>query len=90
MNMVKLAAATGVFLLVAGVAAARELREFDSESAAQKHCPKDIVVWSNIKGGGIFHVKGSKLYGKTRDGGFLCRREAEGAGWHEYDRDDRR
>jgi hypothetical protein len=90
MNMVKLAAATGVFLLVAGAAAARELREFDSEAAAQKHCPKDIVVWSNIKGGGIFHVKGSKLYGKTRDGGFLCRREAEGTGWHEYDRDDRR
>jgi hypothetical protein len=90
MNMVKPAAAAGVFLLLASVAAARELREFDSESAAQKHCPKDIVVWSNVKGGGIFHVKGSKLYGRTSDGGFLCRREAEDAGWHEYVRDDRR
>jgi hypothetical protein len=90
MNMVKLAAATGVFLLLAGVAAARELREYDSESAAQKHCPKDTVVWSNVKGGGLFHVKGSKLYGRTSDGGYLCRREAEDAGWHEYVRDDRR
>jgi hypothetical protein len=74
-------------VLPAIAAQAKEVKEFDLEAAAQKHCPKDAVVWSNVKGGGIFHVKGSKLYGKTTDGGYLCRKEAEAAGWHEYEGD---
>ncbi|HXY98478.1 MAG TPA: hypothetical protein VEI03_00670 [Stellaceae bacterium] len=79
--------AIGALLLPALAAEAREVKEFDLEAAAQKHCPKDAVVWSNVKGGGIFHVKGSKLYGKTTDGGYLCRKEAENAGWKEYEND---
>jgi hypothetical protein len=71
-------------LLPAAAAQAKEVKEYDFEAAAQKHCPKDVVVWSNVKGGGLYHVKGSKLYGKTTDGGYLCRKEAEAAGWHEY------
>ena len=77
--------AIAVLMLPAVAAEAREVKEFDFEAAAQKHCPKDVVVWSNVKGGGIFHVQGSKLYGKTTDGGYLCRKEAEAAGWKEYD-----
>lgn len=77
----------GVVAMHAAAAEAREVKEFDMEAAAQKHCPKDVVVWSNVKGGGIFHVKGSKLYGRTTDGGYLCRKEAEAAGWHEYKND---
>jgi hypothetical protein len=80
----------GVFAVLAVAAEAREVKEFDMEAAAQKHCPKDVVVWSNVKGGGIFHVKGSKLYGKTTDGGYLCRKEAEDAGWHEYEGDQQK
>jgi hypothetical protein len=76
-----------VALLLPAAAQAKEVKEYDFEAAAQKHCPKDAVVWSNVKGGGIYHVKGSKLYGKTTDGGYLCRKEAEAAGWHEYDND---
>lgn len=79
--------AVGVFVLLAAAAEAREVKEFDMEAAAQKHCPKDAVVWSNVRGGGIFHVKGSKLYGRTTDGGYLCRKEAEEAGWKEYEND---
>jgi hypothetical protein len=82
--------AVALSLLAASPASAREIKEFDSEQAAQKRCPKDIVVWSNVKGGGVFHAKGSRLYGKTRDGGYLCRTEAENAGWHEYEHDDRK
>jgi hypothetical protein len=78
-----------LLLLPAVAAQAKEVKEFDFESAAQKHCPKDVVVWSNVKGGGIFHIKGSKLYGKTTDGGYLCRKEAEAAGWKEYENDQR-
>jgi hypothetical protein len=79
--------AIGLVLLPAAAAEAREVKEFDLEDAAQKHCPKDVVVWSNVKGGGIFHIKGTKLYGRTTDGGYLCRREAEAAGWKEYEND---
>ena len=87
MTVPKLLLVVGTFLLLAGAAEARELREFDSEAAAQKHCPKDDVVWSNVKGGGIFHIKGSKLYGRTSDGGYTCRKEAEAVGWREFDGD---
>ena len=74
-------------LLLPALAEAREVKEFDFEAAAQKHCPKDQVVWSNVRGGGIYHLRGTQLYGKTTDGGYLCRKEADASGWHEYEND---
>jgi hypothetical protein len=68
----------------AGVAHARELKEFATEKLAQDHCPKDTVVWSEVKGGGYYHLRGSTWYGKTSDGAYLCLGEAERAGWKEY------
>ena len=41
--------------LIAPVAAATTL--FNSEQEAQHHCPKDTVVWLNLKTG-IYHWKG--------------------------------
>ena len=70
--------------LTAGSAFARELKEFPTEEKAQKHCPKDEVVWSEFRGGGLYHLKGSPRYGKTEDGGYLCRKEAEADGWKEF------
>jgi hypothetical protein len=69
---------------VSGSAFARELKEFPTEEKAQKHCPKDTVVWSEFRGGGYFHAKGSPRYGKGEDGGYLCRKEAEAEGWKEF------
>ena len=40
---------------------------FDTESAAQAHCPKDVVVWLNIPSG-IYHYKGERWYGRTEHG----------------------
>lgn len=57
---------------------------FDTESAAQKHCPRDEVVWLNIPSG-IYHEKGMRWYGRTKHGTYVCRREADAAG----DRDTR-
>ena len=37
---------------------------FDTESAAQAHCPKDVVVWLNIPSG-IYHYQGERWYGRT-------------------------
>jgi len=71
-------------LVGAADAQARQLKEYPTEAAAKKHCPKDEVVWSEVKGGGFYHVKGSRLYGRTPDGGYLCLKEAEQAGWKEY------
>jgi hypothetical protein len=48
---------------------------FDSEDAAQRHCPRDIVVWLNIPSG-IYHYRGERWYARTRHGTFVCEKEA--------------
>jgi len=48
---------------------------FDTESAAQAHCPKDVVVWLNTPSG-IYHYKGERWYGRTKHGGYACEKEA--------------
>ena len=55
------------------------LQQFDSEAAAQAHCPSDTVVWLNTKTG-IWHEKGMRWYGNTRQGAYVCRKEAAAAG----------
>lgn len=57
---------------------------FDTEQTAQAHCPSDVVVWLNTRSG-IWHEKGMRWYGRTREGAYVCRREAAAAG----DRDTR-
>jgi hypothetical protein len=68
----------------AAVVVASALRLFDTEAAAQRHCPSDVIVWLNTKTG-IFHEKGMRWYGRTREGAYVCRREALADG----DRDTR-
>lgn len=51
------------------------LDQFDNEQAAQKHCPSDIVVWLNLPTG-IFHYKGQRWYGITKNGAYVCKQEA--------------
>jgi hypothetical protein len=48
---------------------------FDTESQAQGHCPKDVVVWLNIPSG-IYHYKGERWYGRTKHGAYACEKEA--------------
>jgi hypothetical protein len=60
------------------------LQLFATESAAQKHCPRDVVVWLNTNSG-IYHEKGMRWYGNTKAGAYVCRSEADAAG----DRDTR-
>lgn len=63
---------------------AGSLQLFSAETAAQKHCPKDEVVWLNTNSG-IYHEKGMRWYGNTKAGAYVCRKEADAAG----DRDTR-
>ena len=55
------------------------LQLFATESAAQAHCPRDVVVWLNTNSG-IYHEKGMRWYGNTKSGAYVCRREADAAG----------
>jgi hypothetical protein len=55
------------------------LQLFAAESAAQAHCPRDVVVWLNTNSG-IYHEKGMRWYGNTKSGAYVCRREADAAG----------
>lgn len=52
---------------------------FSTESAAQAHCHKDVVVWLNIPSG-IYHYKGERWYGRTKHGAYACEKEAIKAG----------
>jgi hypothetical protein len=55
---------------------------FDTEAAAQTHCPSDVVVWLNTKTG-IWHEKGMRWYGHTKEGAYVCRKEAAAAGYRD-------
>lgn len=52
---------------------------FDSELAAQKHCPRDVVVWLNTPTG-VYHEKGMRWYGRTKHGAYVCKKEADATG----------
>ncbi|BBJ00237.1 hypothetical protein FGKAn22_19290 [Ferrigenium kumadai] len=76
--------------------------QFQSEQAAQQHCPDDTVVWLNLRSGNV-HSKGMKWYGKTQGGAYVCKKDlpkkkaeakASGgkdkAGWRKVVQDDAR
>ena len=53
--------------------------KFATELEAQRHCPGDIVVWVNAKTG-VYHFRGQRWYGNTKEGYFECRSEADREG----------
>lgn len=59
--------------------AAGSLTLYRTEQQAQKHCPKDTVVWLNLPSG-IYHFKGQRWYGNTNNGDYVCEQEADQAG----------
>lgn len=76
---------TAASYYVASAASAQgTLRLFDTEAAAQAHCPRDEVVWLSTNTG-IYHEKGMRWHGRTKHGAYVCRKEANAAG----DRDTR-
>jgi hypothetical protein len=65
--------------LTSGLVRAEGLQLFETEGAAQTHCPADIVVWLNTPSG-IYHFKGMRWYGNTLRGAYVCKKEADAAG----------
>jgi len=64
------------------VAISASIQLFDAEQAAQRHCPTDQVVWLNTCSG-IYHEKGMRWYGNTKYGAYVCRKEADAAGYRD-------
>jgi hypothetical protein len=58
---------------------ALSLERFASELQAQHHCPKDVVVWLNLPTM-IWHYRGQRWYGSTKNGAYVCRQEASAEG----------
>lgn len=55
------------------------MQEYSTPQEAQAHCPNDTVVWLNTRTG-IYHFRGQRWYGNTRQGAYECRREANKEG----------
>jgi len=78
MRLIAIAFAVLVVFLPS-VAAVAGAAQFPTEAAAKTHCPKDTVVWLNIPSG-VYHFAGQRWYGKTKDGVYVCKAEADADG----------
>jgi hypothetical protein len=56
-------------------------RFFATLPDATTACGADTVVWVN-KTTGVYHLKESRWFGKTKDGAYGCRIEMDQAGYH--------
>ncbi len=72
-------AAAFAILFVCGFTSPHPAAMFTNAQDAQQHCSNDSVVWLNLPTG-IFHFRGSRWYGATRHGAFVCEKEAVMAG----------
>ena len=55
------------------------LQSFSTEQLAKQHCPFDTVVWLNLNTR-VYHFKGEHLYGNTKNGTYVCQKEADKVG----------
>jgi hypothetical protein len=57
----------------------RSNNQFASEAEARSNCRGDTVVWVNTKSR-VYHFPGSKDFGNTKHGAFMCRADADRTG----------
>lgn len=79
------AAVLGVLVVVAvsPVVASETLAQtqrFQFELWAQNHCPIDTVVWVTASSQ-TYNSRAERWYGRTKDGAFACKLDAEKAGY---------
>jgi hypothetical protein len=55
--------------------------QFQTEASARQHCPSDNVVWANTKSK-VYHFAGTKDYGNTKQGAYMCQQESDRSGFH--------
>jgi hypothetical protein len=54
--------------------------QFANETAAKLRCPLDTVVWVNLRSS-IYHFKGTKDYGTTKRGAYMCEKDTGAGGF---------
>jgi len=53
--------------------------QFTTEAEAKARCPSDKVVWVNTKSR-VYHYAGTRSYGTTKQGAYMCEADAAAAG----------
>ena len=53
--------------------------QFSAEAQAKAHSPSDTVVWVNLKSK-VYHFSGTKDYGTTKHGAYMCERDTAASG----------
>lgn len=53
--------------------------QYRTEAEAKAHCPVDTVVWTNLKSK-VYHFAGTKNYGTTKEGAYMCEKDAVAQG----------
>jgi len=53
--------------------------QFSTEAQAKARCPSDTVVWVNLDSK-VYHFAGTRNYGTTKSGAYMCERDATAAG----------
>jgi hypothetical protein len=59
--------------------AATGANEFAAEAQAKARSPTDTVVWANLDSK-VYHFAGNKNYGTTKEGAYMCEKDALGQG----------
>jgi len=54
--------------------------QYTTELAARARCPSDTVVWVNTPTG-VYHYSGTRYYGRTRRGAYMCEADARASGY---------
>jgi hypothetical protein len=52
-----------------------EAGQFADEASAKARCPSETVVWVNLPSK-IYHFVGTRSYGTTKRGAYMCEKEA--------------
>ena len=65
-----------------GAQASARVELYKTEADAKSHCGTDQVVWGNTSSH-VLHDPGTKYYGKTTHGGYVCKGMAVNAGYRE-------
>ena len=55
------------------------VNEFSTEAQAKARCPTDTVVWVTLPSK-IYHFSGTRYYGTTKHGAYMCERDAAAVG----------
>jgi hypothetical protein len=63
----------------AAAPAATGANEFTAEAQAKARCPADTVVWANLSTK-VYHFSGTRNYGTTKEGAYMCEKDAQAQG----------